>query len=177
MALDGLVQQRGVHLLLTVHNEPNKIHCTNFTVIQYMHATIQVSAGNSLTKYCCYLLKNAVERLKNVTASVITEDILMNGKQTISLHYSTTQRFNIQVMPLDLDLFIQYSVARTSDSPLFPLLVQCLETDILPCCVHCFDVSPDGILPGNMWSTSVSISRGIQHNAYLALLQSSRHCT
>jgi len=41
-------------------------------------------------------------------------------------------------------------VNGTLGSLLFPLSsVHCLETDIIPCRVHRFDVSPDGIFPGN----------------------------
>ena len=50
-------------------------------------------------------------------------------------------------------------VTSTSDSPFLPFFsVQCLKTDILPCRVHRFDVSPDGVFPSNVWSISVSFS-------------------
>ena len=59
---------------------------------------------------------------------------------------------------LYLTLEFSPSVTSTLGSPFFPVFsVQCLQTDTFWCCVRWFHVSPDNILKGNAWSTSVSI--------------------
>jgi len=61
------------------------------------------------------------------------------------------------VFPPPLGLIWMQLASTLSGRPFFPLIcVHCLETDIIPQCVHQFDVSPDGVIPRNVWLTSVS---------------------
>jgi len=77
---------------------------------------------------------------------------------------------NFQDLTLDLPL----PVTNISSSPFFPLIsVHCLETDVIPRHVHRFNVSPDGALPGNVWSTFVSSFNRNPLKSCFALMESS----